>query len=70
MDEAADDDPLHGRTQAELIAAFGPASVVRFASGYEVWVYRDERPPSFERVVLVTPAGRVAQSRLLAAPPS
>lgn len=70
MDEAADDDPLHGRTRAELIAAFGRASVVRFPSGYEVWVYRDERTPAYERVVLVTPAGHVAQSRLLGASPS
>jgi hypothetical protein len=69
MDEATGADPLHGRTAAELIAAFGPASVVRFASGYEVWVYRDERSPSFERVVLVSPAGIAARSRVRAASP-
>jgi hypothetical protein len=33
-----------GRTRAEVMAALGPATVVRFDSGYEVWVYRFVEP--------------------------
>jgi hypothetical protein len=29
-----------GASKAEVIAALGAATVVRFATGYEVWVYR------------------------------
>ena len=28
-------------TRTEILAAFGSASVVKFDSGYEVWIYRD-----------------------------
>ena len=31
-------------TRAEVLAALGPASVVKFDSGYEVWVYRGKSP--------------------------
>ena len=31
-------------TQAEVLAALGPASMVKFDSGYEVWVYRGKSP--------------------------
>lgn len=31
---------LRGSKKADVIAALGPATVIRFDSGYEVWVYR------------------------------
>lgn len=40
---------LHGRSQADVFAALGPATVLRFDSGYEVWVYRFDDPPAGKR---------------------
>ena len=37
---------LRGGTRGDVIAAFGPATVIRFDSGYEVWLYRLEEPAS------------------------
>jgi hypothetical protein len=57
-------------TRAELASAFPHASVVRFDSGYEVWVDRDkpdrrDRDAALaERVLLVDPSGVVAKARL------
>ncbi|MBC7435293.1 MAG: hypothetical protein H7332_04400 [Bdellovibrionales bacterium] len=55
-------------TKADIAAALGPAGVVRFDSGYEIWVYR-ERPAqpnadSAELVILFTPAGVVQKARV------
>jgi outer membrane protein assembly factor BamE (lipoprotein component of BamABCDE complex) len=56
-------------TKAEVAAAFGPATVVHFDSGYEVWVYRTRadapagREPD-ELVVLFAPTGVAAKTRL------
>jgi hypothetical protein len=57
-------------TQADVLAALGPATVVRFDSGFEVWVYRD-RPArsdassaSAEFVILFTPSGVVKKTRI------
>jgi hypothetical protein len=55
-------------TKAQVAAALGPANVVSFDSGFEVWVYR--QPPagpdmdSAEFVILFTPAGVVQKSRV------
>jgi outer membrane protein assembly factor BamE (lipoprotein component of BamABCDE complex) len=55
-------------TKAEVAAALGPATVVHFDSGYEVWVYRtraDERggrEPD-ELVVLFAPTGVAQKTR-------
>jgi hypothetical protein len=40
IDPAKAADAIRGSTKAEVDAAFGPAAIVRFDSGYEVWVYR------------------------------
>jgi hypothetical protein len=57
-------------TRAELAAALPQARVIRFGSGYEVWVDRprpDRRHPEAElpeRIFLVDPAGMVTKSRV------
>jgi hypothetical protein len=58
-------------TKAEVQAALGPARVVRFDSGYEVWLYRVREPGSHaesEFVLLFSPAGVLAKTRVR--PPS
>lgn len=44
---------VHGvTTRADILAAFGTASVVNFNSGYEVWFYKDTAgAPRFLRYV-------------------
>jgi hypothetical protein len=69
---AARDRLLPGQTrQAEVLATLGPATVVRFASGYQVWVYRvrpDRRDAEAaevpELVILFSPAGVVQKARI------
>jgi hypothetical protein len=72
MDSGASDGILVGGTQADVAAAFGEAKAVRFNSGYELWAYRSEQPtPLFRKsefIVLFSPAGIVAKTRLRAAP--
>jgi hypothetical protein len=62
-----------GRTTREQLATvLGPASVVRFDSGFEVWVYRSRTAANqraatgggAELVVLVDPSGVVKKSRV------
>lgn len=46
-------------TKADARAALGPATVIDFDSGYEVWVYRErlgDKPPA-EFVLLFDPSG-------------
>jgi len=55
-------------TKADVAAALGPATVVRFDSGYEVWAYR-EKPakseiPGAEFVILFAPTGVVQKTRI------
>jgi hypothetical protein len=56
-------------TRAEVAAALGPATIVRFDSGYEVWVYRTGETagaaagPS-EFVILFAPNGVVKKTRV------
>lgn len=53
--------------KADVMAALGPASVVRFDSGYEVWAYRAkaERGLSAEElVILFEPSGVVKKARV------
>jgi hypothetical protein len=59
-------------TRAELIAALGKTTSIRFDSGYEVWVYQyrnDAANAPSELVVLLAPSGIVAKTRIRAAPP-
>jgi hypothetical protein len=55
-------------TQQEVMAALGPATVVRFDSGYEVWVYRKNplrsEAANAEFVILFAPSGIVKKTRI------
>jgi hypothetical protein len=55
-------------TQQEVMAALGPATVVRFDSGYEVWVYRRNplrsEAANAEFVILLAPSGIVKKTRI------
>ena len=55
-------------TRAEVLAALGPATMVNFDSGFEVWVYRDAPPATAttptEFVILLTPSGVVKKTRI------
>lgn len=55
----------------EALARLGPGTVVRFPSGYQVWVYRAQPPrrgdpasESAELVLLFSPAGVLARARV------
>lgn len=57
--------------QSDVLAALGPATVVGFASGYQVWVYRvrsDRRDADAaegpELVILFSPAGVAHKARI------
>lgn len=56
-------------TKADVRAALGEATVVDFASGYEVWVYREraqekEPAPRAELVLLFAPSGILTRTRV------
>jgi outer membrane protein assembly factor BamE (lipoprotein component of BamABCDE complex) len=59
-------------TKADVRAALGQAVVVDFASGYEVWVYRERAPekpveppaPRAELVLLFAPSGILSKTRV------
>ena len=58
-----------GKTRkADVLAALGPATVINFDSGFEVWVYRAKsREPAeakAEFVILFAPDGIVKKTRL------
>jgi len=52
----------------DVMAALGPGTVVRFDSGYEVWVYRKNplrsESANAEFVILFDPSGHVKKSRI------
>lgn len=54
--------------RAELLAALGPATVIQFDSGFEVWVYRESLPATAnspaELVILLSPEGVVRKTRV------
>ena len=62
----------HGESsKADVLATLGPATVVRFNSAYEVWVYRGADAAvgpaagsGAELVILFDPAGIAVKSRL------
>lgn len=58
-------------TKADVLAALGPATTLRFDSGQEVWVYRGRplRAPATgaEFVILFTPSGAVQKTRIRSA---
>lgn len=59
-------------TKADVRASLGEAVAVDFASGYEVWVYRERRPeksekappPAAELVLLFAPSGVLTKMRV------
>jgi hypothetical protein len=57
-----------GTAKAEVLAALGSAGVIRFDSGFEVWVYpaaaRQRAAGEAEFVLLFDPSGRVRKTRL------
>lgn len=58
-------------TKAEVEAALGQARVVRFDSGYEVWLYRLREPGSpgeAEFVLLFPPSGVLEKTRVRRSP--
>ena len=60
--------------KAGVLAALGPATVVKLDSGYEVWAYRDKPAraavPGNEFVILFAPNGVVKKTRVRPAYPS
>ena len=68
MQDARDAIVVGQTTQAETMATLGPATEIRFDSGYAVWVYRDRAAePGADRaefVVLFAPSGIVKKTRL------
>ena len=55
-------------TRSNVTEALGPATVVVFDSGFEVWAYREKRQQASasgaELVILFTPSGIVKKTRL------
>ena len=55
-------------TRSNVTEALGPATVVVFDSGFEVWAYREKRPQAStsgtELVILFAPSGIVKKTRL------
>ena len=55
-------------SKEDVLAALGPGTVVRFDSGYEVWVYRRNplrsEAANAEFVILFEPSGLVKKTRI------
>ena len=68
MQEASDAIATGKTTKAEVIAALGPATVIQFHSGFEVWVYRaksaETAAAKAEFVILFAPSGIVKKTRI------
>ena len=67
--QGAKDAIVIGRaTKADVIAALGNGNVVKFDSGFEVWVYKDKiastADDKAEFVILFTPSGIVKKTRI------
>jgi len=54
-------------SKADVILALGNTKILRFDSGFEVWVYHLEDDGA-ELIVLFAPSGVVAKTRVLAKP--
>ena len=51
-------------TRADVIAALGETLVIRFDTGFEVWVYGLANAPGAEFVILFSPSGVVTKTRV------
>jgi len=60
--DEANDTLLVGESKSEVRGAYGPASAIRFDTGYEVWSYRYGKGTEFS--VLFAPSGVVEKTRL------
>lgn len=65
---AADSIAIGQATPADVLAALGPASALRFDSGFEIWVYRAKATEATgtkaELVVLFAPSGIAKKTRI------
>lgn len=68
MQGAKDAVVIGSATKADVLAALGSGNVVKFDSGFEVWVYKDRTTSSAadkaEFVILFTPSGVVKKTRI------
>ena len=68
MQNASDSVVAGTTSKADVLATLGPATMISFDSGYEVWVYRAKSRGSAENtaefVVLFTPDGVVKRTRI------
>ena len=68
MQGAKDAVVVGSATKADVLAALGSGNVVKFDSGFEVWVYKDRTASTAadkaEFVVLFTPSGIVKKTRI------
>lgn len=68
MQSAKDTIILGQATKADVMAVLGRATVVKFDSGYEVWVYRSKSSETTaanaEFVLLFAPSGIVKKTRI------
>ena len=68
LQAASDVVALGKTTKIEALATLGPATVVNFDSGFEVWVYRLKAPNAevspAEFVILFTPDGIASKTRI------
>ena len=68
MQEARDLIAVGKATKADVIAALGGATVVKFDSGFEVWAYSAKSPETAataaEFVILFAPSGIVRKTRI------
>jgi hypothetical protein len=68
MQTASDVIALAQATKADVIAALGPATEIKFDSGFEVWVYRAKSlvpaAAKAEFVILFSSSGIVKKTRL------
>jgi hypothetical protein len=71
MEDARDAVATGKSTKADVMAALGAATIVRFDSGFEIWVYRAKppgataaTPGAAEFVILFAPSGIVKKTRI------
>ena len=68
MQNASDAIAIGKATKVDVIAALGPATVIKFDSGFEVWLYRaksaERAAAKAEFVLLFAPSGIVKKTRI------
>ena len=69
MQNASDAITIGQATKADVLAALGPTTAVKFDSGFEVWVYgakssSEKEAAQAEFVILFAPSGIVKKTRI------